>query len=303
MQNTKQRDITYQVVVADDLGRASSVNAAIAEAHDRGIVTAASLMAKGDAFEEAVQMASQRSRLSVGLHVTFCDGRAVLQPSEIPDLVDKDGCFEESPEKAWIKCMRRGVLSQIEAEVEAQFDCLEKAGIKPTHVDGHHHLQMHPLIFEAICKQASKRGVGWIRIPNEAISIVLSLRSFSRGVMPLLERVVFGVLRTYNLRTAAKYGINVAYSCMGLSWTGSIDEQSLLELLGMTEGPVSEIFTHPDIATDKGRKELEALTSVEVRKKLAFLGIEPVGYRELSGKELYRDSVCERKIKKRSYSF
>jgi chitin disaccharide deacetylase len=303
MQNTKQRDITYQVVVTDDLGRSSSVNAAIAEAHDRGIVTAASLMAMGDAFEEAVQIVLRRSRLSVGLHVTLCDGRAVLRPSYIPDLVDKDGCFEESPEKAWIKCMRPGIFSQIEAEVEAQFDCLEKAGIKPTYVDGHHHLQMHPLIFKAICRQAAKRGVGWIRIPNEAISIVLSVRSFSRGVMPLLERFVFGILRTYNLRTAAKYGINVACNCMGLSWTGSIDEQSLLELLDMTEGPVSEIFTHPDIATNRGRKELEALTSVKVRNKLAVLGIEAVGYRELSGKELYRDSVWERNIKKEKLYF
>lgn len=121
--------------------------------------------------------------------------------------------------------------------------------------------------------------------------------------MPLIERVVFGILRTYNLRTAAKYGINVACSCVGLSWTGSIDEQSLLELLGMTEGPVSEIFTHPDIASERGRKELEALTSIEVRNKLAFLGIEPVGYRELSGKELNRDAVWERNIKKRSYTF
>jgi hopanoid biosynthesis associated protein HpnK len=303
MKNTKKRDILYQVIVADDLGRSSSVNAAIAEAHDRGIVTATSLMAKGDAFEEAVQMAAQRSRLSVGLHVTFCDGRAVLRPSYIPDLVDKDGRFEKSPEKAWIKCMKPGVLSQIEAEVEAQFDRLEKVGIKPTHVDGHHHLQMHPLIFEAICKHAAKRGVGWIRIPNEAISIVLSSRSFSRGVMPLIEGVVFGVLRTYNLRTAAKYRINVARNCMGLSWTGSIDEQSLLELLGMTEDPVSEIFTHPDMATDRGRKELEALTSVKARKKLAFLGIELAGYRELSGREFSQDSVWERNINKRSYIY
>ncbi len=128
VRSDKNRDRRYLIVAADDFGRSSSVNMAVAEAHDRGIVTASSVMAGGEAFEEAVQIALKRSRLSVGLHVTLCDGRAVLKQSQIPDLVDRDGCFEASPARAWVGYMRRAVLSQIEAEVEAQFDRLDKAG-------------------------------------------------------------------------------------------------------------------------------------------------------------------------------
>ncbi|HYA85902.1 MAG TPA: ChbG/HpnK family deacetylase, partial [Nitrospirota bacterium] len=58
----------YTVVVADDFGSSSSVNHAVAEAHDRGLLTAASLMAGGSAFEEAVEIAQNRKGLSVGLH-------------------------------------------------------------------------------------------------------------------------------------------------------------------------------------------------------------------------------------------
>lgn len=64
----------YLVTVADDLGRSASVNEAIAEAHDNGILTAASLMAGGEAFQDAIQIALKRRHLSVGLHATFCDG-------------------------------------------------------------------------------------------------------------------------------------------------------------------------------------------------------------------------------------
>jgi len=81
----------YLVVVADDLGRSSGINRAVAEAHDKGIVTCASIMVGGEAFQEAVQIALDRSGLAVGLHVTLCDGRAVLPHSSIPSLTDAEG--------------------------------------------------------------------------------------------------------------------------------------------------------------------------------------------------------------------
>ena len=57
----------YLVVVADDFGRSSSTNRAVVEAHEQGIVTAASIMTRGKGFEEAVLIARKRSALSVGL--------------------------------------------------------------------------------------------------------------------------------------------------------------------------------------------------------------------------------------------
>lgn len=274
----------YLVTVADDLGRSSSVNQAITEAHDRGIVTAASLMAGGEAFQEAIQIALERNRLSVGLHVTLCDGRSVLPPSRIPDLVGPDGHFEKSPLVAGLRFSKPNILSQIEAEIEAQFDRLEEAGIIPTHVDGHHHLHMHPVIFEVICRQASRRGIGWIRLPKESFSVVLSFCFPFYAITPFVEWAVFGLLGVYNIRKARKYGLRVACHVYGLSRTGSIDEKYLLDILKRANGSLNEIFVHPDIATECGRQELDALTSTKVRNQLASLGISLVGYRELSKK-------------------
>jgi predicted glycoside hydrolase/deacetylase ChbG (UPF0249 family) len=67
----------FFVTVADDFGRTLSVNAAVAEAHDNGILSSASLMAGGEAFDDAVRISDARKTLSVGIHVTLCDGRAV----------------------------------------------------------------------------------------------------------------------------------------------------------------------------------------------------------------------------------
>jgi hopanoid biosynthesis associated protein HpnK len=283
----------YLVTVADDMGRSSSINRAIAEAHDKGIVTAASLMSGGEAFQEAVEIARKRCQLSVGLHVTLCDGRAVLPPSHIPDLAGPDGYFEKRPSLAWIRYTKPGLLQQIESEIEAQFDRMEKSGIHPTHVDSHHHLHMHPLIFEVLCRQASQRGVSWIRLPMESLSLVMNLRSRLRGAMPFIEWAVFGILGHYNLRTARKYGLHVACHVYGLSLTGSINEKFLLDILDRSRGSLSEIFTHPDISTESGMRELKALTSVKVRDRINSLGMTMVGYRELSERAVSFESVWE----------
>lgn len=272
----------FLVTVADDFGRSSSINRAIAEAHDRGILTAASLMAGGKAFEEAVQIARCRNRLSVGIHVTLCDGRSVLPPSRIPALVGPDRKFGKGPSAAWLQFSRRGLLPQIDAEVQAQFDLLEKAGIQPTHIDSHHHIHMHPLVFEVVCRHASKRGIGFIRFPAESLPVVFRFRSRTRGVMPFIEWAVFGMIGTYNMRTARKYGLRLSCRAYGLSRTENVDANYLQEIMGPSGSRINEIFLHPDFETESGRQELDALISPAVRHRLASLGIRLAGYGELA---------------------
>lgn len=275
---------SYLVVVADDMGKSASVNLAIAQAHDQGFLTSASIMAGGAAFDDAVKTVSTRSRLSAGLHVTLCDGKTVLPHASIPDITDHDGYFIKDPSAAGLKYTRPGLLAQIEAEVAAQFERLESAGIHPCYVDCHHHLHMHPLIFEVICRQASRRNIYWIRLPNEPLSIVMAFRSPSRGIMPFIEWAVFGVLGKYNLRTARKYGMHSAARVFGLSRTGGVDEQFFLDILRHTGIALTEIFTHPDTETSSGRQELTALVSPRVRDLIRELEILPAGYKDLGAR-------------------
>ena len=59
------------IVNADDFGRTSEINEAVIAAHQRGILTTASLMVNGAAAAEAVGLARQNPRLGVGLHLTL----------------------------------------------------------------------------------------------------------------------------------------------------------------------------------------------------------------------------------------
>ncbi len=279
-------DSNYIVIAADDLGRSGSVNHAILKAHDQGVVTAAGIMAGGDAFQEAARAVLGYSGLSIGLHVTLCDGKSVLPHANIPTLTDKDGFFIRNPAKAWLSFGREGVISEVRTEVEAQLDRLDAAGIRPSYIDSHHHLHMHPRVFETVCRLASKRGIHWIRIPNEPASVAFGLRSKSRGLMPFVEWAVFRMLRIKNQRTASKYGLHCATRVYGLSRTGDLDEQYLHALLvgiaGQAEDDyVIEIFSHPDSASESGMRELQALTSADIVARLQSLGVRCVGYKDI----------------------
>jgi hopanoid biosynthesis associated protein HpnK len=275
--------VRHLVAVADDFGLSSPVDRAVAEAHDAGVLTAASLMASGNAFEEAVALAVERPTLSVGLHVTLCDGRSVLSASEIPALVGSDGWFEKDPVKAWLKYKGPETLCQIEREIEAQMERLEGSGIHPSHVDCHHHLHMKPALFEILCRVAARRGIRWIRIPGEPLRQALCIRSLARGAMPFLEWTVFGTLRLFHMKTAREHELKAASRTYGLFRTGHITEKYFLHVLDGMVGSLNEIFTHPDLSTEAGRRELKTLTSARVRQRIASLGIKLAGYRELAG--------------------
>ena len=282
----------YAVIVADDFGSSSSVNLAIAEAHDRGILTAASIMTGGTEFDEAVELARKRRGLSVGLHVTLCDGSAVLPPSEVPGLADPDGRFESSPARAWMKYRRSHLLKQLDCEIEAQFDRLDKAGICPTHVDGHHHLHMHPAIYELICRHAARRGVRWVRIPREPLSVLFRFPFSGRGAMPFIEWPVFSTLGKLHEKKVRGYGLCFIDTVYGLARTGRLDERYLIYVFAHAHGSF-ELYTHPDTATAPGKRELEALTSASVHAALSAHGAVLAGYRELTAETTVIEGAME----------
>ena len=59
----------YLIVNADDFGQSPGVNRGIIQAHERGIVTSASLMTRWLAAGEASLYAKEHPELSIGLHL------------------------------------------------------------------------------------------------------------------------------------------------------------------------------------------------------------------------------------------
>ena len=109
-------DVRQRLVIvnADDLGMSDEIDRGIFEAHDRGIVTSASLLVDGPHAADAVRLAQQRPDLGLGIHVAFDDRGRWLINVQDPRVVQRE------------------VARQLDAFVRM-------TGAPPTHIDSHHH--------------------------------------------------------------------------------------------------------------------------------------------------------------------
>lgn len=266
----------YLIVNADDFGLSSSINQAIIRAHREGILTTASLMVNESGFNEAVEFARQNPSLGVGLHLTLLDGHSALSAAEIPGLVNEQREFCRSPVRAGCRYFV-GLKSQLRAEILAQFEKFRATGLTLDHVNSHHHVHSHPVIFDILMELAGKLGIQRLRLVRETIRLNRKLGFGSRPAF-----VIFALFHQLMARRALPRlrdaGIIHNDYVFGLLQTGQVNERYLTALLPVLPRGVSEVYSHPC----PGSAELEALISPSIRALIGQLAIRPICYQDIS---------------------
>ena len=272
------------IINADDFGYSVAVNEAVIKAHREGVLTSASLMVNEEGAADAILRAREHPSLAVGLHLSLVLGKATLAHAEIPHLVDSPGNFSRSPLRAGLKYFFSPMArKELRREMHAQFERFAATGLSFSHVDGHNHLHMHPVVFReliALCEEFGVRRVRIVDGDNRAHAAV-------SGRLRLSEKVtsrVFRALSRHCHRRLDGRSFVVPGSVHGLLHSGQIDEPYLLALLPqISKDATTEIYLHPTSldAPDWERKnnaggsrELDALVSPRVR-----LAIENHGFR------------------------
>jgi predicted glycoside hydrolase/deacetylase ChbG (UPF0249 family) len=131
------------IVNADDLGMTGAVNAGIAAAFERGVVTSASLMVRQGAAAEGAAYAAAHPDLAVGLHVDL--GQWDYENGEW--IVAYERCDQEDP-------------VSVEREAREQLALFrELTGRDPTHLDSHQHVHMDEPLAGVAARLAEELGV------------------------------------------------------------------------------------------------------------------------------------------------
>jgi hopanoid biosynthesis associated protein HpnK len=272
--------VTRLVVAGDDFGLSSRVNRAICEAHDRGILTAASLLVGAPAAAEAVALARERPGLAVGLHLAVVDAVASMPRAQIPRLADSAGRLRGSPLSAGLLYQfSSAARRELRLEIRRQLESFRKTGLRLSHVDGHHHMHLHPFVLGVLLEFAREFKIRWIRIPAGELPIALGAdRGGAAG--KIFWSAVFGALGASARKRLTAAGVNRADRVYGLLRTGRIDERYVLRLIPRMSGDLVELYCHPgafagDPAADP---ELAALVSERVRKSLERHAITTVSF-------------------------
>ena len=283
------------IVNADDLGWSEGVNRGIAEAHRNGIVTSASLLTNGHAFESAIQLALTTPALGVGVHLNLSDGQPAAGRESVTNLVNDRGEFEGGPESLLLRLARRNLsLEEVEREWDAQIEKVRFAGIRPTHLDGHKHVHMLPGLFEIALRLAKHYGIAAIRVSHEESSLRSAL---SAGAKQHASVVLKQGVQARGLKFLARDARELAersgvatpdYFC-GIAQTGELTREGVLRLLEALPDGTTELMCHPGYLDEQLEKsstrlkfsreaEVEILTDMAVRNNVASQGIRLIDY-------------------------
>ena len=283
------------IVNADDFGLTPGVNRAIAESHQRGIVSSTTLMANSRSFAGAVALARAMPGLSVGCHVVLVDGCPVLAPENVGSLVTSSDEFAGSfGDFAKLALTRRLRSDEIEAEVTAQIRRLQDNGITVTHVDSHKHVHMLPAVGAAVISAAARCGVRGIRNPFVPVK-PLAFAHLARRPKLWTRYTETRLLRHYHRqfrKNVVDAGMTTTDGSFGVVSTGALDLELFLAIVGSIPDGTWEFVCHPgyvDAELDSIRtrlresreKELQVLTSEQARQALAERGIELISYADL----------------------
>jgi chitin disaccharide deacetylase len=267
------------IVNADDFGRSHSINRAVVRAHQEGILTTASLMVNGEAFDDAVESAHQNPGLGVGLHLTLVCGRCTLQPREISGLVNAMGDFRENAVRAGFDYFFRQALApQLEREISAQFDKFEQTGLKLDHVNGHLNMHLHPTVFRLLLRHANRAGFRKMRLTRDPLLLNLRLAR-GRWLYRCSHAAIFNLLSWRVRAKLDRAGIRHTPRVFGLLQNGRVDEDYLLKMLLCLPPGDSELYSHPCI--EKSKAEFAALVSPQVRCAVEANHVRLVRYQDL----------------------
>lgn len=223
------------LVTADDFGLTNGINNGIIDAFKKGIVTRASLMANGEAFEHAVSLAKRNLDLKVGVHLTLIEEIPLNLPHRIKSLMDSDRTMIKNYKEFLARYLLHKInFDEVYMELESQIKKVLNADIKINHMDSHQHLHMFPPIFKITLELAKKYQIKKIRLFKHDINSIRCLKELTLNLLAKL-----------NTRNSVNGTFDSSDIFWGLKVSGNLTEIALLSFLDKIKYGSTELMCHP----------------------------------------------------------
>jgi hopanoid biosynthesis associated protein HpnK len=275
------------IVHADDFGLSEKINDGILQAYNCGILTSASIMANGAAFEHAVDRWRSAPSLDLGIHLTLVEETPVLDPGIVPSLVNEDGRFHRDATVFAKKYFMGEIrIGEVRRELEAQINKVISRGVHVSHLDSHQHVHILPQVLHTTLELAAEFGISAIRFPRERVMVgtVKNWSSFRRAMQIILIRFFCHLGRNAHTLHTDHFA--------GFLFGGKLCKTNLKYLLDhLPSAGTCELMCHPGLDDPHTRyshwgyhwaDELSALIDPEIVSGLEHQGIRLVSFRQLN---------------------
>ncbi len=306
MNNKKwEPEAKYLIVNADDFGLSEGINKAIAQAHDFGILTSATILANMPATGQVAELCRDNPGLGVGVHLNFIRGKPLAEPERIKSLLNNQGRFVQKT-GVFLRRLFLGKIKreELEEELSAQVRKVMDLGITPTHLDSENNLHLLPPVTEALISVADKFKIKAVRLTNE-MALTRIIRRKSNWFNPQFRKMRFWTMCSSLARLKVENaGLRFADYFWGIRDSGQMNGAAYKALLPGLPVGVTEIMTHPGFVDDEPGNFSQNIGGYDINKKREdeFHGLVAPGLKEIIRKRNitlinYRD-LCE--LKKRS---
>ena len=263
------------VVTADDFGRSDSICHAVELAFREGLVTDASLIVNASSRDLGLEIALRNPGLGIGVHLAFQDVEPLTNSKFVASL------RQLSHSAIFLRLLFAGSskIGEVRAEMEAQVKWLVDQGIRPSHINGHNHVHIHPRIRRTVSQLAIKYDIPWKRTPHE--------RNFENvGVARRVQQIA---LSFFCLLTAfvTDHNINIPNQFFGFAVSGQMKLEHLAKYLAKATSGITEIICHigllddaPSIDGYLWSSELQTVTTMSKREAEDAFNVNVVGFHE-----------------------
>lgn len=268
------------IVNADDFGFSPGVNEGVRLAHEAGALRSATLLAAGEAFDEAVGLARTRPGLGVGCHLALAGMPALCDPASIPTLAGPDSALPRSLGALVAPWLRGRIRPEdVRRELAAQIEKVRAAGIRPTHVDGHKHVLALPGVLEIVLALCREHGIPAVRAPFDADPAAPGLAGGNRAGTWWKQWLAGRALRLWRRawqRRRERAGVAAPARFHGVAFTGFWTAGYLERVVAsLPDGGVTELMTHPAVLDDRLRRGPTRLKESRERELRLLVDVLP----------------------------
>jgi len=173
------------IVTADDCGLTDALNQKTCDLHQRGYISAASVMTNYPAHQHALELFRACPDLDLGIHLSLTDGHPVTgHEGHHPHLLNEDFSFRSNFSLFLRSHFFSGDAARwIRNELDAQMRRFTEAGLRPRHISTHHHFHSIPLLRRIVHELADAYAVDWVRA-HEFRASVSAHKCFRRRQQP-----------------------------------------------------------------------------------------------------------------------
>ena len=273
----------------DDFGLTSGVNEGVIQAFQNGVLTSTSIIASGQAVDEAIGLAQLHPDLDVGIHLVLSDEKSLLKKSSLfcPQLYDER--FPSRRRLLLNLLNGQTTVQQAEKEWRAQIEKILSANIPLSHLDSHQHVHLYPYFFPLTVRLATEYNIPFIR--SRILDPILFINNCKRFIdYMILKCWIAGYISNVRIRPLKSIP-SIGFLHAG----GKLNQNilfSILKTLDEKSYPAVEVMLHPGTGDShthsryrhwcyNWKNDLDLSVNHLTVQRLKDIGVTPVSHAQL----------------------